>query len=166
MPSQLHFLFSRSRMHLIKCCNIKGIARYQCTRAPLLHNREFTRSSPHFREFDCSSHPITAISASRVLHLPRRGAQAEPLDSGSCIWQTRRLDDSLMKLVHRVLRHAPLARLYTRCTGPLQTPTRRVIERARGRVGSFVRRTRSQAGCAPFVRGGGDWTADIRDDRG
>lgn len=124
MPSQLHFLFSRSRMHLIKCCNIKAIARYQCTRDPLLHNHEFTRSSPHFREFDCSSRPITAISASRVLHLPRRGAQAEPLDSGSCIWQTRRLDDSLMKLVHRVLRHAPLARLYTRCTGPLQTPTR------------------------------------------
>lgn len=41
-----------------------------------------------------------------------------------------------------------------------------MIERTRGRVGSFVRRTRSQAGCAPFVRGGGDWTADIRDDRG
>lgn len=123
MPSQLHFLFSRSRMHPIKCCNIKAIVGYQCTRDPLLHNHEFTRSSPHFREFDCSSRPITAISASRVLHLPRRGAQAEPLDSGSCIWQTRRLDDSLMKLVHRVLRHAPLARLYTRCT-PLQTPTR------------------------------------------
>lgn len=128
-----NFLFSHSRIHPIKCCNIKAIIGYQCTRDPLLHNHEFTRSSPHFREFDCSSRPITAISASRVLHLPRRGAQAEPLaDSGSCIWQTRRLDDSLMKLVHRVLRHAPLARLYTRCTPP-QTPTR-VIERAHGRV--------------------------------